>query len=428
MFSTRHPSCLQLFALSLICIGFTSCSTLQEQVLGSRGEHVIELDEDGRLQTPEVVDEIVRSVNAGNVLLLVYIHGWKHDADDSNSNRVGFRQHVNAVRRESLNNTEIIPVYITWPARRLPGQLENLAYYKTRNIADRVAGGVATLLEAIAPRSSESKAILVGHSMGARIINRSIRRSPQVSSLYDLTLLINAAEDSESARKSMKIVENRNPNAIRPTAVWITSVGDTATKKVFQVAENKTAFGHNDSYITHQLRPTGLQGRAYRYGLSFAADGRSWRVIPSKNEFSPSWWNISLPIEVVSHHNDILDEVFLDTVRGVYRVALTPAKPLGDALLLLDSSDQGERLQAANYLYQFSNSSEKAVAVIQSLSNWQSLSRQGIINHLELLRWIPESVFRSNLQLKRQYEEISAALKVAGDNYVFLEECDRLIL
>ena len=47
--------------------------------MGSRGEHVIELDEDGRLQTPEVVDEIVRSVNAGNVLLLVYIHGWKHD-------------------------------------------------------------------------------------------------------------------------------------------------------------------------------------------------------------------------------------------------------------------------------------------------------------------------------------------------------------
>ena len=196
------------------------------------------------------------------IMLIVYIHGWKHSRSNDHlpdSDRNAFKQ---ALKRAQVSlsvrdDKKLIPVgiFVRWNARILPGKLENICYWFTRNRATRIAnrGNLSDLLGKLSSHTKEvnkdSEVVLTGHSMGARILGRSMLRSPCMKNSADLLMLVNSADDHKTGKL---IINNQFSDNDRvktyingkdiqiPRLVWITSIVDKATSIIFPLAELKS--------------------------------------------------------------------------------------------------------------------------------------------------------------------------------------------
>lgn len=229
---------------------------------------------------------------SGKVITLVYVHGWKNNADQAmpGAKRKDVERFSTALtelgyraRQASPQATvPVVGVYIGWRGKSMmgPGAINWLSYWGRRNVANLIGKGtdragdvgkspLARLLndviDAAAPNPSDpSRVLLVGHSFGARVLEQAIengvtlydpelRSAVQVRPRVDLVLYVNAANDS---RLSMRRVQSlrgspitvRHPDydpakcatarvaveicAEYPLLVAITSRGDAATRRV----------------------------------------------------------------------------------------------------------------------------------------------------------------------------------------------------
>src|SRR5262245_52373861 len=73
-------------------------------------------------------------------LVLLYIHGWKHSADEFDTDRVNFEKLVQSLRDREKGKRYVIGVYVGWNAEApLWGWLENITFWVKKNNADRIA-------------------------------------------------------------------------------------------------------------------------------------------------------------------------------------------------------------------------------------------------------------------------------------------------
>jgi hypothetical protein len=254
----------------------------------------IEFDEDGSQMDPAQADKVVKLIEnekaratGGKIIALVYVHGWKNNADRTPPGakpkdvekftmalaELGFQARQAAGDRA----VPVVGVYIGWKGRTLkgPDMFTWLSYWGRRNTANRIGGPeLAAVLNriidtSVAGAADRSRVMLVGHSFGARVLERAIesgvtlydpdagRDEAAVRPRVDLVLYVNAAQD---ARLSMARVQalQQNPITVRhpdyaparcpsadvhdpicrvyPLIVAISSRGDKATKLLQPIA------------------------------------------------------------------------------------------------------------------------------------------------------------------------------------------------
>jgi pimeloyl-ACP methyl ester carboxylesterase len=247
----------------------------------------LELDDHGefwdRRQLERVRDEIVEAneseagVKAGAVVI-VYVHGWKHNASESDSNLASFRKILTGLAQAE---SAFVKTYSTRPARPILGiylawrgdslaliePLKSASYFDRDITAGRVAGPSGT--EALyglmkwTRGNSLSKCIVVGHSMGAIIVQRALTQAFQgaiidsssesdVRAPADVVLLINPAISAIETKQFVEMMDwwnvtvkqeiakrfvcNSGEKQWRPLIVSMTSEGDTATRGIFRFA------------------------------------------------------------------------------------------------------------------------------------------------------------------------------------------------
>lgn len=266
-----------------------------------------------RGQQRAIVDRIEREIEQRDVLMVVFAHGWKHNAQACDSNVTCFRtilEQLNATEQALAPKGEarrIVGIYVGWRGASWSNRaLKQLTFYGRKATAHKVGSGAVTELlvrlkqlrqrrhrsvEAAGRGPSTTRLVIVGHSFGGALIYSATsqlimermaiadasRDDRRVHGFGDLVVLVNPAFEAaryqpiHAAMMDGDYVEEQNP-----VFVIVTSEGDTATRnwfprgravpillddyredgqKAFQRRANKLAVGHFAPFRTHRLEP-----------------------------------------------------------------------------------------------------------------------------------------------------------------------------
>lgn len=282
----------------------------------------VEFDDQGEFWSREqfnaveqlVLDEADRAGTEG-VLMITFVHGWKHNASVCDENVSCFREVLKSIYNleqlsAMLTNTlprRIVGIYVGWRGLSVtPPVLKELSFYSRKSTAHRVGRGqvleVFTRLEDIRNRinqdgSGRSKLVVVGHSFGAALTysalagifeERAARSNfdaagghadARVAGFGDLVLLVNPAFEAARYTSIHQLSVSRDNYASSQPAVLmvVSSDTDTATKIFFPIGRFfstlfkrtrdstqkealKTTIGNYEPYRTHSGRTAKARG------------------------------------------------------------------------------------------------------------------------------------------------------------------------
>jgi hypothetical protein len=203
------------------------------------------------------------------VIVVAFVHGWKHNASEDDTNVKDFRDLLRkAARLTSGGRRKVMGVYVGWRGASitLPG-IEQITYWERKNVAEQVGkGGVTELLTRLEQIVIDEDApnrnlyLVVGHSFGGAIVlsalnevllERVVEANPMPDVVDDLgrlcvrsepfghgVVLLNAAMEANEAFQLKEVVSSRcfPPDQDRLMHV-ITSDADSATGTIFKLGQ-----------------------------------------------------------------------------------------------------------------------------------------------------------------------------------------------
>lgn len=246
--------------------------------------------------------EAAKETAAAKGTVLVYVHGWHHDANRSDDVK-DFQELVQRTSdldrglRAAPGAGNILGVYVGWRGDSIysRGPSKPLSYLLTfwdrKSAAHDIghSGGVYELfsrLSEVRRANKDSKLLIHGHSFGGAVVYSSVAQklmdqirmdasdapAPDVP-VADLVLLINPAVEAMKLRPQLDLARTLEfkPN-LPPRLVIVTTEADWATGITFPIGrglgtpfdfyadehsplQNRTAIGHYIPYVTHQLAP-----------------------------------------------------------------------------------------------------------------------------------------------------------------------------
>lgn len=285
---------------------------------------------------------------SATVHLLIFVHGWKHTAESNDGNVKNFRRLTRDLAEAECtggaSNREVIGLYIGWRGKSwdLGEPLNNVSFWDRKSAAADVAqGSVRELFAAIdaivdtansrATRSQRKpvRMMMVGHSFGGHILLTALGGSvikslstfsekpldpancPQngsgdVARDSDLIVLVNPAIEGTRYDPIHRVAERWRHRCYRaPLMISVTSEADVATKVFFRLGRlastlfedyesaaqrysDRSTFGHNEAYLTHELRIGGEPGAADATPVERCT---SWQGLTLVPRIKAEYWN-----------------------------------------------------------------------------------------------------------------------------------------
>ena len=237
--------------------------------------------------------------------VVVYVHGWHHNADDSNgaprNQAVAFDdmmgRQVDQVRRKYEYRGDprvpaILGIFVGWQGESIRSPtLARIFSIKSRaDAADRIGYGpenfskkeglgkdLKEIANAMRATDPDSRMIVMGHSFGGRMLTSAffsdfIADSDDAQTLFQplgprtLMVTLNAAIGADCYDSAFTTTKAQQ---IPKTPTWInvTSKDDSATRKIYPLAKSfglanscnnnsaasKATIGHYPDYLTHSL-------------------------------------------------------------------------------------------------------------------------------------------------------------------------------
>ena len=297
--------------------------TIEEDTQGDFDFHVIQADDQGSLwdsgQAQKVLDRVQALSKSDNTLVVLFIHGWHHNAASDDPNLRDFRTALAALNaeistpeRQALRAratgspaSRLVGIYVGWRGRSLPGPLDYLTFWGRKPAAERVGeGDVGEFIERLQRLYLRANAaamngagtpnvglVTIGHSFGGQVLWKSLERQLEIplaerapcmsnslepkpgvqddvrvpiDSLGDLNILLNPAlEAYQFARVDALYRQLRYPSSQTPQVVVFSADNDSARSFWFPAARA----------VTWPFRPTfrkdndGYQGKLYGQAL-----------------------------------------------------------------------------------------------------------------------------------------------------------------
>lgn len=253
---------------------------------------------------------------ARDLIIVAYVHGWKHDADVCNEDVGCFREVLRAIQEAEVRQygaaaRRVIGIYVAWRGREVagPGDAQYVTFYSRKNAATHVAlGSVRELFAWLGKfhrhqndparvraqagkdsgRAGRTRLVTVGHSFGGLILFAAV--SPwllqnvvdgdeTVEPFGDLVVLVNPAFEAVRYEPLYHAAGRRawaGRGQRQPVFVAVTSDSDWATRYAFPLGRsvntlfeqyaqgegvrwkiereaNLRTIGHADRYRTHRL-------------------------------------------------------------------------------------------------------------------------------------------------------------------------------
>lgn len=313
------------------------------------------------------------SARREDIIIIVFAHGWKHDARSDDSNLRDFRtkvlervvdyeKHQAAAQQPQHAPRPVLGVFIGWRGMSLYDSrfqfLENITFWTRQSAGRRVAAGsVRELFGHLrnyhrnrSDDNGEPLFVIVGHSFGGMIVYSALAQAlietaatPDVPpTLADLVLLVNPA--IEAARylpihaltgEPQQSTQEPQP----PLFVCVTAKNDYATRWAFPVGNWFSSFMQYIFADSGKKEKDKRQREAIRNTIGHvpwlkthdlaAANPKSSTDVdftlspPAPDLLSPlRFWVVQATPEVVNHHSEIFGDRFLYFVaRLVFRHA-----------------------------------------------------------------------------------------------------------
>ncbi len=182
-----RPLCafLLLFVLACYRVPVTTDTPIDEY-------STLEFDDNGFLRSPKKWSGLLKRLDEQAekevpLAVVVFVHGWNHNAAPNDSDLVKFRQTVGQIAKEHPK-ASIFPVYLAWRGRSLPWKLNYATFWARKAAAERVGrGDFSVVLQTLISRrqkwqsrSEVSQLVVVGHSFGGAAVLSALL--PQLAS------------------------------------------------------------------------------------------------------------------------------------------------------------------------------------------------------------------------------------------------------
>lgn len=236
----------------------------------------IEFDDQGQLharkQMRAVINKLYEDVAKEDLIMVVFVHGWKHSAEPDDSNIQTFRESLK--RLSELESTissktedperRVVGIYIGWRGASVTAPvLKELSFWDRKNTAHKVGqGGVTEVLtrlelvkktkDSMVPGKGQSRTrlVVVGHSFGGALVYSALSQIMMsrfvdtkgpggvvtgVEGFGDLVVLINPAFEAMRFASLSDVANERRtyfPSQL-PVLAILTSEADGATKRAF---------------------------------------------------------------------------------------------------------------------------------------------------------------------------------------------------
>jgi hypothetical protein len=188
MLGHARPLCLSLLVLALV--GCAANRARQDVVIHPNADFdlaFVEFTERGNVFDRDRVQTVLSHVatlakRPDGVLVVVFTHGWKHNASPTDPNVVSFTEWLNRLARLEIakgrRNRRVVGIYVGWRGLSLgPGPLANVTYWDRKAVAGEVGrGGVTEFLlrleHVLVDKTDQNKnlSLVVGHSFGGAIV------------------------------------------------------------------------------------------------------------------------------------------------------------------------------------------------------------------------------------------------------------------
>ncbi|MCX9513474.1 alpha/beta fold hydrolase [Vibrio cholerae] len=235
--------------------------------------HVIEFNDEGEMHLPGQYEMLkARLAKNPGAELLIFIHGWHHNAAPTDDNFVAFQRFH---RQMAKTNPGLIGLYIGWrgdqydplwldgsddPESRVEA-LDFPTILTSKQVARRVGEhGVRKLLSSLDElhrQGTLGRYILVGHSLGG-VVALHARKQAILDNLAagrgetHLTVLLNPAA---SAKEYQPLDKWLSPEGFGPSMLVLQSKTDFAVREAFNwIKDGERAVG-NSWAITHDVDP-----------------------------------------------------------------------------------------------------------------------------------------------------------------------------
>ena len=272
----------------------------------------VEFDDRGDYADPNQVERVLAdlktSVARTDTVVLVYVHGWNHDARNGDTNVACFEELVKATAIMQATYTSrgghaprgVYALFVGWPGLVYGDERQKMTFFGRQNAADRVGerGPLLDLFSRISKirhqtvsrqaKSPQTKFVIVSHSLGARLTYRALRPVMQAARevgtgspfLADVAVMVNPALSAdEHTWLARALQQPAQPGAgpIPARFLIATSEADTVLQNVyvlsqraagwsrgeFMAADHRAVWpiGLYDAYLTHTLKLTGEYAR-----------------------------------------------------------------------------------------------------------------------------------------------------------------------
>jgi len=225
---------------------------------------IVEFDDQGRCYDRNQMQALARKLaelSASDAVILVFVHGWKHDGRSDDDNLTRFLEVVERIAREekaTRARAPVLAIFVAWRGLSLYGfGIENLTFWGRKQAGLLVAMGAPRELFGRVRRFREARlqaggaplVVMVGHSFGGMIVYAALAQSLieaaamdsniVVPSIADLVLLVNPAFEAARYLPIHDLVKERGEGGFarnqRPVFASVTAHNDWATGIAFPV-------------------------------------------------------------------------------------------------------------------------------------------------------------------------------------------------
>ena len=260
---------------------------LKDKIKTPYYEAWLEYNTTGKHQDENQLKAIVKWMNSSKkpLLVIIYIHGWHHNADNSGNNprnnAIKFpflmARSVDTIKRLELENQikehNVLGIYVGWQGEKYTDFIPSTYSIGSRSeVADRI--GKEGILKkdlqkiSLALNKRGGHMMVIGHSLGGRMLTSTFKSDLEKNTSFplgenSLVVTINPAVDAGCYDNIFNKKSGFNPEVPRPYWINITSKDDFATKTIYRKArtcglikkcdktslDSKNTIGHYDKYI-----------------------------------------------------------------------------------------------------------------------------------------------------------------------------------
>lgn len=265
---------------------------------------IIEFDDQGELWAPSQVSRTLDAIERANrsetgSTLIIFVHGWNNNASEKHEQKAGYSLYefknflklIKDEQRRRKGSAPIVGVFVAWRGKSASGPFHPFTFWGRQRAATRIASGpsvvdAVTRLVREAKQNPKSKTLLIGHSFGGWMTERSLsqlivsgvakaeERAVHVG--IDLVLLVNPASPSLEAKQVIEVlarerikvyrVDAQGNRFERPLLVSLTSKADFATRYLYPAGRSLGALINRfRKYGPQFCSPTASQRGFYLY-------------------------------------------------------------------------------------------------------------------------------------------------------------------